>query len=283
MLEFNCKFKIFLKGDMYMNIEKIKDVLSHQNFITSIIALVVIFAIYQIIKKLINLIVNKIDSKNTRNYKKKKTYLKLVNSCFKYIFVVLAILIVLQINGIDITSIITGLGIVSIIVGLALQDALKDIIMGFNIIVDNYFSVGDVIKIDDVEGKVIGLGIKNTKIEDINNPNVLVIANRNISKSKVLANRFDIDIPLPYEENIQKMEEVLNEIINKVKENVDVNDIKYEGISEFADSAIKYKLRIWCKIENKFQVQRAILRIIKIELDEKNIQIPYNQLDVHTK
>lgn len=266
-----------------MNIEKIKEVLSHQNFITSIIALVVIFAIYQIIKKLINLIVNKIDPKNTRNYKKKKTYLKLVNSCFKYVFVVLAILIVLQINGIDVTSIITGLGIVSIIVGLALQDALKDIIMGFNIIVDNYFSVGDVIKIDDVEGKVIGLGIKNTKIEDINNPNVLVIANRNISKSKVLANRFDIDIPLPYEENIQKMEEVLNEIINKVKENVDVNDIKYEGISEFADSAIKYKLRVWCKIENKFRVQRAILRIVKIELDEKNIQIPYNQLDVHTK
>ena len=266
-----------------MNIEKIKDVLSHQNFITSIIALIVIFVIYQIINKIINIIVSKIDSKNTRNYKKKKTYLKLVNSCFKYVFVVLAILIVLQVNGIDVTSIITGLGIVSIIVGLALQDALKDIIMGFNIIVDNYFSVGDVVKIDDVEGKVIGLGIKNTKIEDINNPNILVIANRNISKAKVLANRFDIDIPLPYEENIQKMEGVLNEIINKVKENVDVDNIKYEGVSEFSDSAIKYKLRVWCKIENKFQVQRAILRIVKIELDEKNIQIPYNQLDVHTK
>ena len=79
------------------------------------------------------------------------------------------------------------------------------------------------------------------------------------------------------------MEDVLNEIINKVKENVDVNDIKYEGISEFADSSIKYKLRVWCRIENKFQIKRAILRIVKMELDEKNIQIPYNQLDVHTK
>lgn len=266
-----------------MDIEKIKDVLLHQNFITSIIALVVLFVIYQIIKKIINIIVNKIDSKNTRNYKKKKTYLKIVNSCFKYVFVVLAILIILQINGIDVTSIITGLGIVSIIVGLALQDALKDIIMGFNIIVDNYFSVGDVIKIDDVEGKVIGLGIKNTKIEDINSPDILVIANRNISKAKVLANRFDIDIPLPYEEDIQKIEEILNEIVDKVKENIDVNNIKYEGISEFADSSIKYKLRVWCKIENKFKIKREILRIIKLKLDENKIQIPYNQLDVHTK
>ena len=81
-----------------------------------------------------------------------------------------------------------------------------------------------------------------------------------------------------YEENIQRMEDVLNEIINKVKENVDVNDIKYEGISEFADSSIKYKLRVWCRIENKFQIKR-----VKMELDERNIQIPYNQLDVHTK
>ena len=85
--------------------------------------------------------------------------------------------------GFNVTSFIAGLGVVSVIVGLAVQDALKDIIMGFNIIVDNYYSVGDIIKIGDVEGKVVELGVKATKLKDINTDNILVIANRNISQA----------------------------------------------------------------------------------------------------
>ena len=61
---------------------------------------------------------------------------------YSNIFYIIATLFVLQLLGFNVSSVIAGVGIVSAIVGLSLQDALKDIIMGFNIIIDSYFSVG---------------------------------------------------------------------------------------------------------------------------------------------
>ena len=77
----------------------------------------------------------------------------------------------MQIYGVNVNSLVAGLGLVSVVVGLAIQDPLKDIITGVNIITDDYFSLGDVIKVDDVEGKVVQLGVRTTKIKDIANGN----------------------------------------------------------------------------------------------------------------
>ena len=117
----------------------------------------------------------------------------------------------------------------SAIVGLSLQDALKDIIMGFNIIIDSYFSVGDVIKIDDVEGKVVELGVKSTKLKDVNTENVLVIANRNIVKALRLSEQLIIDIPIPYEEKTDKIETIIDKIVLQIKENKEIRDAKYHN------------------------------------------------------
>ena len=47
---------------------------------------------------------------------------------------------------------------------------------------DNYYQVGDVIKYDNNLGKVTAIGLKTTRIEDINTMNVVSIANRKIQK-----------------------------------------------------------------------------------------------------
>ena len=86
----------------------------------------------------------------------------------------LILFIILQINGVNVSSIIAGVGVVSVIIGLALQDALKDIIMGVNVLVDDYFSLGDIVKLDDIEGKVVEIGIKNIKIS-INIINIFLL------------------------------------------------------------------------------------------------------------
>ena len=75
---------------------------------------------------------------------------------------------------------LAGVGIVSVIIGLAIQDALKDIIRGFSILSEEYFSVGDVVTYGDITGKVLVLGLKTTKIKDISTENIISIANRNI-------------------------------------------------------------------------------------------------------
>ena len=247
--------------------------------IISIVIVLMAIVIYFIAKR----IVNKIMERSKKTTKKGRTYIKLFNNILKYALIIVTVVAILQLNGINVTSIITGLGIASAIFALALQDAVKDIIAGVNIIVDEYFIVGDVLKIGDIEGKIIELGLKSTKLRDVNNENVLVIANRNIMQALKLSDQLVVDIPLPYEENTTYMEEIIDTIITEIKNIENVKDAKYVGINKFADSAVIYRLLLYCSPEHKLSVKRSALRIIKLELDNRNITIPYTQIDIHQK
>ncbi len=90
---------------------------------------------------------------NKAKNKKQKTYIRLTSSIINYAVLLILVVIILQVNGVNISSVVAGVGIVSVTIGLALQDALKDIIMGLNILIDNYFHVGDTLKVGDFEGK----------------------------------------------------------------------------------------------------------------------------------
>jgi small-conductance mechanosensitive channel len=90
---------------------------------------------------------------NYKKNRKKRNIFIVANSILKYFLGIISLLIILDINGVNISSLVAGLGVVGIIVGLALQDALKDIIMGKNIITGHFFQVGDVIKYKEITGK----------------------------------------------------------------------------------------------------------------------------------
>ncbi len=69
--------------------------------------------------------------------------------------VIIVILIVLQLLGINVSSMLAGVGIASIVIGFALQDALKDIFRGLEIVSDSYYDIGDLIKYGDNVGQVL--------------------------------------------------------------------------------------------------------------------------------
>ncbi len=258
--------------------EKIIDFMYQEKIFASICVAIIGILIYWIIDKAISKIIN---SNRKEKNKKQKTYIRLFKNMLKYIMFLIIVVIVLQINGINVTSVIAGLGLFSVIAGLALQDALKDIIMGFNIIIDEYFAVGDVLKIEDIEGKVMQLGLKATKLKDINNDNLYTIANRNISQALIKSKMLDIDIPLSYGENIEKVEKIIDEIIEQIKVMPNIASAYYKGVNEFGDSAIYYKIRIYCKPELHPQIKRDVNRLIKLKLDQNNISIPFTQIDIH--
>ena len=215
--------------------------------------------------------------------KKTKTYIKLTRSIIRYVFIAVTILTLLQINGIDVSSVLAGVGILGVIFGLAIQDWLKDIIRGSSILSDDYFSVGDLVKYKEIEGKVLVLGLKSTKIQDIKTGNIISIANRNIEEIEVLSNLIYINIPMPYELPVQSAEKVIEKIIFKIKNNTNVNDCNYKGVNELADSSIKYLIEVTYNQPYKLQVRRDALRTILLEMDKNGISVPYTQIDIHEK
>ena len=254
--------------------------INNNNLYISIIIAIIGIIVYQIVKRTINKILERDKEKNKLN-KKGRTIVKLFTNITKYLIIIIVGVLILKVYGVNVNSLVAGIGLASVVVGLAIQDPLKDIITGVNIITDDYFSIGDVIKIDDIEGKVIHLGVRTTKIKDIANGNVLVLANRNINKVINVSDEVYMEIPLSYEDETDKVVRILKKALDIVKTNENIYEANYLGIDKFADSSINYKIKIICKPENKFSVRRFVNDTIKKELDRNGISIPYPQLTVH--
>ena len=252
----------------------------HSKIVNSIIVIILGFLLYRVFAFLLS---DKNKGIRLFTSNRSKTYLKLIRSIVRYLFIVITILILLQINGINVSSMLAGVGIAGVIFGFAIQDLLKDIVKGFDIISDQYFQVGDVIKYKGMEGKVITIGLKCTKVKDIKTFNIVSISNRNIEEVEIVADFVDIYVPLPYELKVNKAEVIMNEIVNKVNNLELVRISEYKGVSELADSSIKYLLKITCSPEKRLQARRDSLRAILLVLAKNNIEVPYNQIDIHQK
>ena len=244
-----------------------------KKIISSFIIIVVALCIYYLISKVMN--------KNFGD--KSNTYFVMIKSSIKYVFFILVVLVILQVNGIDVSGMLAGLGIAGAIIGLAVQDSLKDIIRGITIISEKYFKIGDVVKIGDNTGVVLNLGIKTTKIRDIYTDNCVSIANRNIEKVEVLSNPLHLNIPFSYDMKLKTVEKIMNEIKENVEKLDKVIKAEYRGVTEFSDSSIDYRLYVEVKPINRIAVRRNVLTEVLRILEKHNISIPYKQLDIHNK
>ena len=215
--------------------------------------------------------------------KRRRTYARMVKSIICTILVIVVVLIVLQFFGINVASILASVGIASIIIGFALQDALKDIIRGIEIITCNYYEIGDVIKFGDNLGEVQSITIRTTRIQDINTMNIVSIANRNIDKVEVDTGYIYIPAPLPINLKIEKADEIMKEIVKKLQKTDLITSADYQGLTTIGNSSLDYQVVVTCEPINRLQARRNSLHVIVETLEEHKIAIPYEQLDIHTK
>ncbi|MBR5647547.1 mechanosensitive ion channel family protein [Candidatus Saccharibacteria bacterium] len=215
--------------------------------------------------------------------KKRRTYLRMLKSIIVAAVIIVVVLTVLQLLGINVSSMLAGIGIVGIVVGLALQDAMKDVFRGLEIIADSYYDIGDVISFGDNVGQVKSINLRTTKLQDINTMNTVSIANRNIDKVEVLNGYIYLQVPLPYELKVKDAEVVMQEIVKNLTELELTNSATYQGVTNLGTSALVYQVVITCEPINQLQARRDALRTIVTTMESHKLQVPYTQIDVHDK
>ena len=232
---------------------------------------------------------NNINEKYNKNYskgyvKRKSTVISLINNIIKYIIALIIIISILNLYGVNTSNIIASIGIAGAVIGLAFQDIIKDFLAGIFIIFDNAYAVGDWITIDGFKGEVISVGLKTTKIKAYTGE-VMILSNSSFSKVtnfNLETPRLLIEIPLGYDYDLLKIEDIINKILIDFKDkNKDVKKFEMLGINSFDESSMKYAVAIDCNVGTYIAVRRKFLREIKLAFDKNKIAIPFNQLDVH--
>ncbi|MCC7462955.1 MAG: mechanosensitive ion channel family protein [Gammaproteobacteria bacterium] len=86
--------------------------------------------------------------------------------------------------GVNITALVAGLGVGGVAIALAVQTVLGDLFASLSIALDKPFTVGDALRVDDVEGVVEQIGIKSTRLRSVTGEQVIV-SNNDLLKSRV--------------------------------------------------------------------------------------------------
>lgn len=253
----------------------------------TIIILIVSFALEKILKIIVKKAFDP-DKKHSKfDSRKLNTIRSLLCSLIRYIIWILALISLLGLYGVNTAALITSLGVISLVIGLAFQDILKDILAGSSILFENWYAVGDLVKIDEFMGTVISVGLKSTRLQAYSGE-IRIISNRNISTvinyslDKTLA---VVDIPVSYETKLEKAEKILQLTSATLKEKIPmlVEEPEVWGVQELADSSVIFRIVGKCKPGMHFGVERQMKKEFKNALDKNGIKIPYIQIEVHNE
>ena len=185
----------------------------------------------------------------------------------KFVLVAIAIMIGLQIAGLDdiATGLLTAVGGGAIILGFAFQDIGKNFLAGIILAFSRPFNVNDTIMIDAHFGKVRALNFRYTHIKTsdgrdifIPNSDVLTKPVENYTADGFYRNDFVVGIG--YEDDISKVKAIIFDILKNhdgVVEDEDHQNFVIEN--ELSPSTINLKVFFWVNTLD-YRVASRILR-----------------------
>lgn len=119
----------------------------------------------------------------------------------KVFIIAVGLVIILQELGYDVSGLIAGIGIGGLAISLAAQDTVSNLFGFASIVGDRPFNVGDYIKTSDFEGTVEHVGVRSTRLRQLDQTQVIVpnnvLANTPIfNLSRMGKRRVDITLQL---------------------------------------------------------------------------------------
>ena len=244
--------------------------------IKSIIYVAVILAVCILIRMIFK--------KQMQKSNRTKTVLILADGLVKYACAIAVFIFVLQAFGVNSTAIFASVGILTLVIGLGCQSLIADIVAGMFIIFENEYNVGEIVTIGDFRGTVTEIGIRSTKLLDLAG-NIKIIKNSSISNVINMSRELSlavVDCEFPYDVPVEIIETLLKENFDNFKEKIPaiIDGPFYKGVSGYGDSNVAVKIVARCKEEDRYQVQRDLLREYRMVFTQAGIDLSFNQVVV---
>lgn len=195
---------------------------------------------------------------------------------------VMAVLMALDLFGIDIGPAIAGLGVVGIAVGLGAQTLVRDWLAGVFVVLENQYSAGDVVRIAGVEGVVEDLSLRRTTLRDLDGtvhtvPNGQITVASNLTR---LWARVNLDVGVAYDTDIDRATAVVNDVGEALQADPDWADRLLEAprvirVNALGDSQVTLKVLGQVRAAEQWAVGGELRKRILAAFAANGIEIPF--------
>jgi MscS family membrane protein len=191
---------------------------------------------------------------------------------------------------IEIKTLLAGLSVGGLAVGLAAQDTLGNLFGAVAIFLDKPFQIGDRIKVESVDGTVEGIGLRSTRIRNLDGHHVTVpnklMGNAvitNITRRPTI--KTEMNLGLTYDTPVEKVRHathILEEIFQANPRTLDL----IISFNKFADSALNiFVVHVWNGTDAKahFSEMQELNLKIKQRFDAERIEFAFPSQTVYLK
>jgi len=211
-----------------------------------------------------------------------RTLVAVFRNAASIVLIVGAVLMVLSELGVNIVPLMGGAAVLGLAVAFGAQNLIRDFFSGFMILLENQYTINDVVKIGDAAGQVERITLRLTVLRGLDGT-VHFVPNGEITRVSNMTHgwsRAVFDIPVAYKEDVGRVMDILMEEAKGLRRDPDYRGLILEmpemlGVDEFADSAVVIKFLIKTRPLKQWTVKREMLRRIKDRFDALRIEIPF--------
>jgi len=227
------------------------------------------------------------DAEGSELDKRTDTIFRVVRSTGLVLILGTCLLMILTELGIPVTPVLASVGVIGLAFGLGAQTLVKDVINGLLILLENQYTVGDVVTLGGVTGTVEEMTLRATIVRDLYGA-VHIVPNgeiRIVSNSSRDWSRAIVDVSVTYDEDIDQVVETLRQIGAAMSDDETMGPLLFEipvvtGVEGLDDWAVRLRIMVKTVAGQHWGVQRYLRQQIAQVFEQKGIELAFPRQEV---
>jgi len=199
------------------------------------------------------------------------------------VFSIVGFMVIAQL-GYNIAPLIASAGIIGVALGFGAQSLVKDFLSGIFLILEDQYGVGDIVDVGAASGTVEAVGLRVTRLRDVNgtvwyvrNGELLAVGNMSQNWARTV-----LDIPVAFSEDLTRVREILREVAHEVWEDPEyrpeiLEEPEVWGVERWDPDGVVVRVVVKTAPQQQWSVARELRERIKDRFDAEGIEIPLPQ------
>ena len=221
------------------------------------------------------------EARATRMAQRAQAIGTLLTSIVSLLIWINALLIILELIGINITPLLASAGVVGVALAFGAQTLVKDYLAGIFIIIEDQYGVGDVVQFEAVTGVIEEVALRTTRVRDftgvvwyLRNGEILNVANRSQGWSLAI-----VELPVATATDFTVVRRVVDEVGQALVRDPEfgpkvIAAPVFMGIEVVAGDALLVRITERVVPEHQLLIQRALREHLIAALQAAGIVIP---------
>ncbi len=202
------------------------------------------------------------------------------------VYTVAGLLLLAQL-GFNLGPLIAGAGIIGVALGFGAQSLVADFLSGIFILMEDQYSVGDIVDVGDATGTVEEVQLRVTKIRSVDgvlwfvrNGEILRVGNQSQDWSRTV-----LDVGIAYGADVGLAKEIMERIGIEFDTDPEFGDMVLEtpevwGVESLSADSVVIRMVVKTKPGQQWAAARELRERIKAAFDANGVDIPFPQRTV---